>query len=128
MTSEVQALLTKGRESRQAAQLLEREGYHDFAVSRAYYALFYAAEALLLARGLSFSSHAAVIAAFGREFAKPGVLDAKFHRWLIDAQDFRSLGDYGIGSKITAKQVGDLLDWAAEFLAAAEKLLSASPA
>jgi hypothetical protein len=40
----------------------------DFAASRAYSSLFYTAEALLLSRGLSYSSHPAVIASFGKEF------------------------------------------------------------
>ena len=30
----------------------------------------------------------------GREYAKSGRLDPEFHRWLIDAQDFRNIGDY----------------------------------
>jgi uncharacterized protein (UPF0332 family) len=41
-----------------------------------------------------------VISAFGREFSKPGLLDPKFHRWLIDAQDLRNIGDYGVGTRV----------------------------
>jgi uncharacterized protein (UPF0332 family) len=48
MSPEVKALLHKAGESLQAAELLQREGYLDFAASRAYYAMFYAAQALLL--------------------------------------------------------------------------------
>lgn len=124
MKSEVQALLHKARESLQAAQLLNKEGYADFAASRAYYAMFYAVEALLLDRGLSFSSHSAVIAAFGKEFAKVGDLDTKFHRYLIDAQDMRNVGDYGIGPALTRGQVREVLEWASEFLSEAERMLS----
>ena len=124
MNSEVQALLQKAHESLQAAELLSHEGYSDFAASRAYYAMFYAAEALLLDRGLSFSSHSAVIAAFGKEFAKSGILDPKFHRYLLDAQDSRNVGDYGIGSGVTPKQVRDILYWTREFLSVAEQVLS----
>jgi uncharacterized protein (UPF0332 family) len=120
MKHEVEVLLQKARESLHAAGLLKQEGYLDFAASRAYYAMFYAAEALLLDRGLSYSSHSAVIAAFGKEFAKTKVLDPKFHRCLIDAQDLRNLGDYGIGPGVTADQAQEVLLWAAEFLAAAE--------
>lgn len=39
------------------------QGFYDFAVSRAYYTMFYVAEALLDQEGLSFSSHAAIISA-----------------------------------------------------------------
>ncbi len=65
----------------------------------------YLAQALLLSRGLSFSSYAAVIAAFGKEFAKTGDLDVKFHRRLIDAQDARNMGDYGTGTGVNGAQV-----------------------
>jgi len=36
-------------------------------------------ETLLLSKGLTFSSHSAVIAAYGKGFAKTGLLDPKFH-------------------------------------------------
>lgn len=83
-------LLDKAERSLSAARLLLDQEHHDFAISRAYYAMFYVAEGLLASLGKAYSSHAAVIAAFGREFAKTGRLDSKFHRWLIDAQDLRN--------------------------------------
>ncbi len=128
MTPEVQALLEKARASRRAAILLAGQDYLDFAASRAYYALFYIAEALLLSQGLSFSSHAAVIAAFGKEFAKTRRLDPCFHRYLIDAQDLRNVGDYGIGPGVSRAQLNELLAWADQFLAAAEAFLTANDA
>ena len=123
MKGEAQALLEKARDSLRAAELLHREGYADFCASRAYYALFYTAEALLLGRELAFSSHAAVIAAFGKEFAKTGLLDPKYHRYLLDAQDSRNVGDYGVGSAVSAAQARQVLDWAREFITA-ERFLS----
>ncbi len=120
MKAEAQALLAKARDSLQAGKLLSREGYSDFAASRAYYAMLYAARALLLERGLSFSKHTAVIGAFGKQFAKSGSLDVKYHRYLIDAQDFRNLGDYGVGPELTANQAKQVIQWAAEFLAMAQ--------
>jgi uncharacterized protein (UPF0332 family) len=123
---EVAALLEKAHTSLHAAELLQREGYIDYAASRLYYAMFYAATALLLDRGLAFSSHSAVIAAFGREFAKPRALDPKLHRYLLDAQDVRNLGDYGVGNGVTAEQSAQLRGWACEFLEAAEKELGSA--
>ncbi len=124
MKPEIQALLDKASESRQAAELLNREGYLDFAASRAYYAMFYAAQALLLDREKSFPRHSAVIAAFGKEFARTQTLDPKLHRYLIDAQDFRNLGDYGIGTSLTAGDVEEIPGWTREFLSAARAFLS----
>jgi uncharacterized protein (UPF0332 family) len=65
VTPEQQGLLEKTARSLQAARLLNEEGLAEFAVSRAYYAMFYVAEAFLEGEGLSFSRHSAVIAAFG---------------------------------------------------------------
>ena len=56
--------------------------------------MFYLAEALLLRQGLSFSSHKAVIAAFGKYFIKTGKLKEDLHRGLIDAFEKRQFGDY----------------------------------
>jgi uncharacterized protein (UPF0332 family) len=101
MIPEQVALLKKARDSLRGAKLLAEDGLYDFAASRAYYTMFYVAEALLLGKGLSFSKHTAVIAAFGRRFARPGVVPAEFHRYLIDGQDMRTVGDYGTGPGLT---------------------------
>ena len=61
-------------------------GYSDYATSRAYYAMFYVTEVFLEGDGLACSKHAAVIAAFGREFAKTNRVPSEFHRFLIEAQ------------------------------------------
>lgn len=127
MNAEVGALLAKAARSRRAAALLAQEDYLDFAAARAYYALFYIAEALLLAEGLTFSSHAALIAGYGKAFAKTQRLDPRFHRYLIDAQDIRNLGDYGVGPGVSRSQVTDLLAWVDEFFAAAQALLQQNP-
>ena len=123
MNSEVRALLEKARRSQKAAAKLFKDGDVDFAASRAYYSLFYTAEALLLSRGLSFSSHAAVIANFGKEFAKTGLLNSKFHHYLTESQDRRNIGDYSVLAELTPEQVGEMLAWAKEFIKVAETYL-----
>ena len=74
MTAEQLALVQKAERSIRGARVLMEDGLHEFAVSRAYSAMFYLAEALLLGEGLAFSKHSAVIAAFGQHFAKSGRL------------------------------------------------------
>ena len=126
MNPNVQELLNKARESLGAAELLYRENYYDFAASRAYYAMFYVAEAFLLQKELAFSSHSAVIAAFGREFAKTEIVDRKFHRYLIDAEQFRAVCDYATGERLEASTVTQTLIQVEEFLQVAEKFLANS--
>jgi uncharacterized protein (UPF0332 family) len=85
--------------------------------------MFYVAEALLLQHDLSFSSHSAVTSNFGKEFARTGTLDPKFHNYLIKAQDRRNIGDYAIGIHLTEGEVSEMLAWAREFIKAAENYL-----
>jgi uncharacterized protein (UPF0332 family) len=119
MTDEQRELLLKAQQSLEAAQLLLTNNYPDFATSRAYYAMFYIAEAFLETEGLTFSKHSAVIAAFGREFAKPHRISPDFHRFLIEAQALRTTGDYGQFNAVTANQAAEQIERAAAFLALA---------
>jgi len=121
---ETQRLLAKSRESLQAAELLAQRHFFDSAASRAYYAMFYVAEALLFELGERFSKHSAVHAAFGQHFAKPGKHDPKFHRYLLEAFDQRLVGDYEVTSSVSEHAARDLLDHTREFLAAAETYLA----
>ena len=127
MNPEVKALIEKAKRSQKAASNLFKDGDIDFSASRAYYSLFYIASALLLSRGLSFSSHSGVIANFGKEFSKTGVLDPKYYNYLIESQDRRNIGDYGIMVVVTEEQTKEILEWAKEFIKAAENYLKNMP-
>lgn len=74
MKEEIRPLIEKARRSLQVARHLFEDGDYDFAASRAYYAMFYLAEAALLTRGLAFSRHSGVIAGFYNTFVRPGLL------------------------------------------------------
>ncbi len=123
MNKQIQTIFDKDQSSLEAAQILADQGYFDFAASRIYYAMFYTADALLLHRGLSFSSHSAVLAAYGKEYSKTRELDPKFHKYLIAAQDYRSQGDYSYGPGVPEEHVRNALKWAGEFLEAARTYL-----
>lgn len=116
MTPDQEQLLKKAYDSLHAARVLDREEMYDFSASRSYYAMFYATQALLLAKGLSFSKHSAVIAAFGREFAKQAIVPVEFHRYLIEAQEDRNVGDYGIGPGISPDEAKEQIMRAEEFI------------
>ncbi|MDA8089632.1 MAG: HEPN domain-containing protein [Nitrospiraceae bacterium] len=121
MTSEQVALLKKAQDSLDAARLLVERSFYDFAVSRAYYAMFYIAEAFLLGEGLSFSKHSAVIAAFGQHFVKTGRVPQEFHRYLIEGEDSRNVGDYDTGSGLGKEEALEQIEHAARFLELANK-------
>ena len=126
MTTETEKLLAKASRAIDAAGLLLRAGDVDFAAGRAYYAMFYVAEALLAEKGRRFSKHSAVQTAYGEEFAKTALIDPQFHRWLLDASDKRILGDYGVEAALTPDDVRIMLEHARAFLEAASHYLSAT--
>ena len=125
MKEESERLIDKAVRAIEAAQILLKAGSVDFAPGRAYYALFFTAEALLFDKGLSYSKHSAVHASFGKLFSKKGIINKKFHHWPLDAFDQRIIGDYGVEAVITQVDVEQIFKHAKEFLATAQRFLKA---
>ena len=94
MEKEMIELIEKAERSIQAAWDLFHKDYFDFSVSRAYYAMFYCAEALLLTKDLSFSKHSAVISFFGKEFIKTKILPKRLYEYIVNAFKDRSISVY----------------------------------
>jgi uncharacterized protein (UPF0332 family) len=65
-SEEIQANIHRAEKSVEASRKLAQEGFFDFAASRAYYAAFYAATALIMQEGMEFGKHSGVIAAIHR--------------------------------------------------------------
>jgi uncharacterized protein (UPF0332 family) len=118
-----QILIHRAEESHQAARVLLDTGFPNFSAAQSYYTLFYLAQALLYSKGLQFSSHSAVIAAYGKEFAKTEILDPKFHRRIIVAERRRETGHYGEESTITKEEALESFQWAEEFMRAVKEYL-----
>mgnify|MGYP000190006618 CR=1 FL=1 len=126
MKEESRKLLDKASRTLQAAETLLREGDPESAAGRCYYAMLHAAQALLTDRDVRFRKHGAVHAAYGEHFAKPGLLDPKYHRWLLDAFDERLRSDYDIDVTFNPEAVRRRIEHAHEFLGAARKYLEAT--
>lgn len=89
--------MARCRDEIAAATVLSRNGFPAQAVSRCYYAVFYAAETALLSLGESRSRHAGVISAFGQLVVKREGLDERAGRLLRSLYDRRSYADYDLG-------------------------------
>jgi uncharacterized protein (UPF0332 family) len=79
-----------------AARLLADNGFGAQAVSRAYYAAFYAAEAALLYGGETRAKHSGVVSAVGRLLVRERGLDERAGRLLRSLFERRSQADYGL--------------------------------
>jgi uncharacterized protein (UPF0332 family) len=123
MTPEQGALIRKAKDSLKAARIMAEGELYDFAISRAYYTMFYVAQAFLLGEGKAYSKHSGVIAAFGKEFAKTGRVPKEFHSYLIEGFDRRNVGDYDIKSDVTNEETTEQIVRAEKFVELAEKLI-----
>lgn len=78
---------------------------------------------MLSQKGVRSRKARCVHALFGEHFTKTGLLNAKFHRFLLDAFDRRLQADYGFEAVITQEEVTGMIEQAWEFLEEAGKFL-----
>ncbi len=89
--------LVRAGEELAAAQLLADHGFAAQAVSRSYFAVFYAAEEALLRIGEVRSKHAGVVAAVARLLVRDHGLDPEAGRLLRSLFERRTRADYNLG-------------------------------
>ena len=94
------------------------------AVSRAYYAMFYATTALLGSRGLWRSKHQGLIAAFGKYFVKSGLVERPYGRMLHDAFEARLDSDYAPHPDLDRASAKQLVAKAEDFVERLTELLT----
>lgn len=113
--SEIDALLDRTVKYIESAQMLLESEDFESCVSRVYYAMFYAVEAALLTKKLSFSSHKGVLSAFARHFVKNGIFPKEMSKQLNLAFEKRQLGDYGHTFVICEEEAEELLEIGKDF-------------
>ena len=107
-----------------AALLLDREHYRT-CLSRSYYSIYYATQALLLSQNLETSTHKGTIRLFGQHFVKTGQFSSEFAKILSDAYELRQLSDYDADFTSTLAEAEKILEQAKTFVAEVEQLLNA---
>lgn len=123
---EIAANLERAEQSIEAARKLASERYYDFAASRAYYSVFYAATAILLQEGLEFQKHSNVIAAIHQKFVKTGKLDKEFGKDLNWLFELRSVGDYGVTIHVPQQEAEKAIAAAERFLLTIRDMIAAT--
>jgi uncharacterized protein len=104
--------LSKADEGLQSANSEFHEGRLTFAVNRLYYAMFYSVTASLTAKGINLSKHAAVRAAFHRDFIHANLIEKSFGRLYDELFHARHQGDYmpmiDFEADIVQQQINDV--------------------
>lgn len=86
--------ITRAHETLDEINLLLENRMWNTAISRMYYACFYAIGALLVKNGINVSSHSGLRQQFGQEFVKPGIIDKELAKHFSELFEKRQKGDY----------------------------------
>ena len=115
--------IERAREALDDAGFLLQSGRLTGASNRVYYAMFYAASALLATRDLSASRHSGVIALFNDHFVKTGLFPRDLARHFGRAFEARMDTDYRVFATPDADEVRESLEYARAFISRTEDLL-----
>ena len=123
-SEEIKSNLKRAEESLVAAKELFENQHFDFSASRAYYAVFYIATALLLKNGYKFRKHSGIIAAIHEKFVKTGKLDKKIGEAITWLFELRSTADYGEIYHVGKKEAEEAIQLAGSIVHGIKKLMT----
>jgi len=106
-----------------AKYLCEGKRSSQSIVNRAYYAMFYAALALLQKIGKVPSKHTGVISLFDTEFVIKGIFTKDLSKDFHKLFEMRQVSDYKTSDEITAEQAEDAIKRAGLFVASVIKYI-----
>ena len=121
--NEIASLMQRAQRYLRSAELLLQDGDYESSVSRTYYAMYYATQALLLTKELSFSSHRGTISAFGEHFIKTGIVPREMGRELNRSFAKRQMGDYEYTFVITEVEAEQTLASGRDFVTRISQIL-----
>ena len=100
-----------------------KSGHWTLAANRLYYALYYAASALLLSQGFIAHTHAGVIRIIGLEFVVKGILTKEDGRLFSRLFEMRQGGDYDDFLEWTKEDVSPYFEKVLALIGKIEKLI-----
>jgi len=115
--------LERAEEALEEARVLLSLGKFRGTINRAYYAMFYAASALLATKGLGSSKHAGVISFLHKDFVKTGVFPADTASFIDKAFRLRTESDYGDEYTPTQDDAESTVGRAEQFVRTAREVL-----
>jgi uncharacterized protein (UPF0332 family) len=123
-SGDVERELQAARDALRAAEVLIAADLPAHAVSRAYYATYHAASALLNSIGREARSHDGRRRLVAEHFVRPGLIEAKFSRLLTRIAGDRNDADYNVSAPFSHEDAEEDTLQAREFVEVVEKLLA----
>lgn len=115
--------MQRAEESLKAAQIMYDKDMLSFAMNRIYYSMFYAVQATLILKDISFSKHGQVKSYLNRELVKTGIIPISLGRIYNKAFEYRQKFDYVDFTKPDRDLVESYLKEARIFLDAMKQYL-----
>lgn len=120
---EILLYIEHAREMLSVAEQNLRNKFYTSAVNRAYYAIFYAANAMLATVGEARSKHSGVIGLFRNLFVKSGEFPVELSDVYGRVLNNRQRGDYDLEVQLDAKQTETDIEDARRFVDEVERWL-----
>ena len=117
--------LTRAGACLDEAKILRTANFPYGAASRAYYAVFHAARALLFSIGIETKTHRGTVGLLSEHFVKTGHLSPEMARLMSRMQRDREDADYMTGAVFTDDEARELIADAERFLVHAKQVLQA---
>ena len=114
--SDLSQFLNLAEEELDTSSLLLDNQHYRACVSRAYYAMYYATQALLINKNLASRTHKGVIQQFSQNFVKTGEVPVEMAKDLKRVYDLRQLSDYEAAISITQEEAEITLEAAEGFV------------
>ena len=122
-----EAEIASAHEALRAAEALLSLALLRDAMSRAYYAVFHAARALLLLEGLEATTHAGVLRFVATDLVRTGKLDPRVNLLLTKLHAYRQASDYAYAFDIAASDAAEEIAQARAFVEATSSMIVREP-
>ena len=96
---------------------------YNTAISRLYYASYYAVTALLVKYKIKAHTHGGVRQMFGLHFVKTGLIEDRINKFYSDIFDLRLTGDYDDFIEYSKEEILELIPQTEELISVAKKLI-----
>ncbi|KAA6341895.1 hypothetical protein EZS27_010341 [termite gut metagenome] len=116
--------MQRAREALKEADTLIKCNFYNAAVSRLYYACYYALIALLLKNNISANTRTGVKKMFGMHFIMTGRMDNKYSKFYTKLFNARMSGDYDDFLYYDSEMLSELYPQAKEFISAVDSELN----
>lgn len=123
MDNEIELIFEKSIYLLKVAKKNYEDEFYPDSINRSYYAIFHAAKALLIKKGINTKTHTGTIHKFGLEYIINGNFDKEIGKFFSKLGEDREKADYDYAHNITKEKAKTDLDNAKSFVEESKKFL-----